>query len=645
MHQKTVIIQTDGCKLKTGFAKYKRAILRHLHKTGKYRIVEAVNGVTYDAPELSKMPWEAYGTAPALEKQQELANIQDPAQREAAHRIASYGGHGLERIVKHVKPDILLTAQDSWGLDFIPNFSWADKLTFIPHCTIDSEPLMPQQIDLAAKVDTLYLWASFGVRLYEQLGYKNVKHLYGCVETDKFFPVEESVRNSLRQKFGLSNSLVGVNCFRNQTRKSIPNLLDGFKLFKEKNPSADLKLVLVTSLQEGWDIVRLIQDRNINPQDVYFAYYCRQCRGWEVRPFCGHDQDCPLCGSKGTFNTVNISHGVEDEDLNLIYNLSDFGLGVFNSGGLEIPPAIEMKLAGLPVLSTSYSCGEDIVKKGALALDWAPTYEFGSSFLKASTLPSSICERFEQLFGMTREQRVNLGKEGREYVLENMSPEVIGGELEKIFDAAPFVEWKDSDFDPKPKNPAHNPPQGLSPQDFVLDIFKNILHEKVDKNTSHVKQWTEHLTKSKDYTGVLNHFKNLATQHNAQLGNKPIDLADLLDKDDESRRICVVMPESAGDLILVNSLLNKFKALYPEFNLYFFTKPEFFELIEHHPAVHKVLPYSPVIDDMFFLTGRWNHKGYFQMAFMPHYLTQRTMGYQNNHYDVRAEWLNRATMS
>ena len=203
----------------------------------------------------------------------------------------------------------------------------------------------------------------------------------------------------------------------------------------------------------------------------------------------------------------------------------------------------------------------------------------------------------------------------------------------------PPANWESFSWELEPKNPAYNPPQGLSPQDFVLDIFKNILHEKVDKNTSHVKQWTEHLTKSKDYVGVLNHFKNLAAQHNAQLGNKPIDLSDLLDKDDEKRRIALIMPESAGDLILVNSLLNKFKGLYPEFNLYFFTKPEFFELIEHHSAIHKVLPYSPAIDDMFFLTGRWNHKGYFQMAFMPHYLTQRTMSYQNGRHECRAEWL------
>jgi len=80
--------------------------------------------------------------------------------------------------------------------------------------------------------------------------------------------------------------------------------------------------------------------------------------------------------------------------------------------------------------------------------------------------------------------------------------------------------------------------------------------------------------------------------------------------------------------------------LYPEFNLYFFTKPEFFELVEGHESIHKVLPYSPVMDNMFFLTGAKDHRGYFEMAFMPHYLTQKTMSYQNGRYECRAEWLN-----
>lgn len=640
MRKKTVIIHTDWSKLKTGFAKNKRAILRYLFNTGKYNLVESCNGFPYQAKELESMPWKTFGALASPEKHQEISNHPDPAQRENNGRLNNYGAFGIEKIIKENKADVLVVQQDSWGLDFFPDLSCVRKMTLVPHCTIDSKNLLPSQIDLAAKVDKLYLWASFGVEMYKELGYQNVEHLYGCVETDKFSTISEDERNALRAKFNLQNSVVGVNCFRNQTRKSIPNILDGFKLFKERNPSTDLRLIFVTSLQEGWDIPRLLVERGLSLQDVYFAYYCRQCKNWEIRPFSGHDQDCPICGSKGTFNTVNITHGISDEDLNLIYNIADFGLGVFNSGGLEIPPAIEMKLAKLPVLCTSYSCGEDIVKKGALALDWAPTYEFGSAFLKASTLPTSICERFEQVSKMTREERLGLGGEGREYVLENMSPEVIGAKLEKIIDDAPFVDWKDEDFLPVPKNPAHVPPNNLSPEDFAINLLTEMMNEKVDKNTSHVKNWAAHLKKSGDYQGVYKHFVNLAHQFNANLNNKPVDLADLLDKDDESRRCAIVLAESAGDLIIVNSLLAQFKALYPEYNLYFFTKPEFFDLVEGNPAVHRVLPWFPAAENIFFMIGNSDHRGYFRLVKYLGAQTQKFLAYQNDRVEYKTEWLN-----
>lgn len=641
MKKKTVIIHTDWAKLRTGFSKHKRAILRYLFNTGKYNVVESCNGLPFDHPELKAMPWPAYGALASPDKQNEINSIQDQGQRENSARLNNYGAFGLEKIIKETKGDVLIVAQDSWGADFVPDAPWAKKITYIPHITIDSKNLMPAQIDLAAKVDKLYLWASFGVKMYEELGYKNVEHLYGCIETDKFFPIKETQRNDLRKKFGLQDSFVGVNTFRNQTRKSIPNLLDGFKLFKEENPSVNIKLVFVTSLQEGWDIPRLIQERGIDFSDIYFAYYCRACREWEIKPFCGHDQDCPHCGAKNTFNTVNISNGISDEALNLVYNCADFGLGIFNSGGAEIPPAIEMKLAGLPVLATSYSCGEDITAegRGALPLDYSITYEFGTLFQKASTLPSSIYERFKQVYNMSREERISFGQEGRKYVLENITPEVIGKKFEEIIDAAPFVDWQDSDFIPQPKNPHYIPPNGLSPEAFAIDILTNMMLEKVDANTSHVKNWAAHLRKSNDYQGVYNHFQKLALQFNANLDNKPIDLGDLLDKNDEHKRTAIVIPESAGDIIIINSLLKKFKALYPEQNLYFFTRPEFFPLLEGHPSIYRLIEYSPILENMFFMTGNNGHSGYFTHVFYPHALTQKTMSYQNGNTEARAEWL------
>jgi hypothetical protein len=109
-----------------------------------------------------------------------------------------------------------------------------------------------------------------------------------------------------------------------------------------------------------------------------------------------------------------------------------------------------------------------------------------------------------------------------------------------------------------------------------------------------------------------------------------INLEDLLD---DGKRIAVVMPESAGDVLWINSLMDNMKNIYPDFDIYVFTKPEFFDYIEDHPAVYKVLPYSQEIDNLHFLEGKENHKGFFDMAFLPHYGTQRFHNYHHNGID------------
>jgi hypothetical protein len=112
--------------------------------------------------------------------------------------------------------------------------------------------------------------------------------------------------------------------------------------------------------------------------------------------------------------------------------------------------------------------------------------------------------------------------------------------------------------------------------------------------------------------------------------NTVVNLEDLLD---DGQRIAVVMPESGGDVLWINSLMDNLKKLYPSHDIYVFTKPQFFDYIEDHPMVHKVLPYSSEIDNAHFLEGRLNHNGFFDIAFQPHYGTQRFVAYHHNGLD------------
>ena len=109
---------------------------------------------------------------------------------------------------------------------------------------------------------------------------------------------------------------------------------------------------------------------------------------------------------------------------------------------------------------------------------------------------------------------------------------------------------------------------------------------------------------------------------------------DLLDKDDEGKRIAIVIPQSEQDVFLVNSLVENVKKTYPDHNLYFITKPEYYELIEDNPFIHKLIPYQDGVDSLFLLEGKGQHKGYFEIAFFPHATTQKFFAYHHNGKDV-----------
>ncbi len=57
------------------------------------------------------------------------------------------------------------------------------------------------------------------------------------------------------------------------------------------------------------------------------------------------------------------------------------------------------------------------------------------------------------------------------------------------------------------------------------------------------------------------------------------------------------------------------------------------EVLDGNPHVHKVIPYSQQMDNLLWLEGQGKHKGYFEVAFLPHVGTQRMFDYQHNAKD------------
>ena len=603
MKKKKICFHSNGVLAFTGFGKHMKNIIKYLYKTGKYEIVEMANGSLFDDAVLNKRPWKAVGTLPNNPALLNELN-RDPARA----RQASYGNLMLEEIIKEEKPDIYVATEDPWMLnEGTQDKKWWKKINTMVHTTIDSVPILPWAKKLAKKTDHFYTWASFGAReMNKEEGLEHVGLLRGAIDTSTFFPLAKSEKQDIRKKYNIGEEdfVIGF-VFRNQLRKSVPNLLEGFKEFTNQNPEIKAKLLLHTHWAEGWNIEDLIKEKGIDPELVLTTYFCKECKEYEIKPFEGQGKDCGFCGAKEKQNTTNVKDGVDEEQLNEIYNIMDVYCHPFTSGGQEIPIQ-EAKLTEKISLVTNYSCGEDCCtpESGGLPLEWAEYREPGTQFIKASTYASSICKQLKKVYKMKPEARREMEKKSRQWVIDNFSVEVIGKQMEEIFDSMPEVEW-DFNFESEKRNPEYRPPEVEDNVEWLIDIYKNILCMEVDKDDDGLKYWMSQFEKGSSRETVLEYFRKVAFDENQKMNT--ISIEDVFDKTGNKRAL-LVLKESEEDIFAATSLLKSFKESYEDYDIYFACKPEYSPLLQNNPYIHKVLPYHEVMDNEYFMIGAGQEK-------------------------------------
>ena len=628
--KKKVLIQTDFSLAKTGFGRNARALLKYLYSTNKYDLVHYSCGMTYDHPEFKKTPWKSVGSLP--NNQQELDQLnRDPN----LARMASYGAHLVDKVVNDEKPDVYLAVQDIWGVDFAIEKSWFNKISSVIWTTLDSLPILQSAITNAPKIKNYWIWSNFATKAMHKLGYSHVKTLHGCLEDKDFYRLSDFERNQLRKKNNIPQDafIIGF-VFRNQLRKSVPNLLQGYALWKKQNPEIkNTYLLLHTHWGEGWNIHKLAQEIGVNPQEILTTYVCKNCGEYEVKTFTGQDLNCKYCGAEKSQITTNVGLGITETQLNEIYNFMDVYCHPFTSGGQEIPIQ-EAKLTELITLVTNYSCGEEMceIEANSLPLEWNEYREHGTEFIKASTYPESIAKQLNIVYKMQPHKRLEMGKKAREWTITNFGVKNIGKTLEEFIDSQPFVDWSKVNENPEDKkDPYVQVPEIIDDADWLIFMYHNILKMKnIDRNDSGHQYWMSELSKGAKRQDIENYFRNVALKENEK--NKQVKFEDLLDASDKGRVIYVI-PESAGDVFLSTALFKSIKDRYPEFSLYVATKPQYKDILDGNPYVHRWLEYNPIMDNLIWLEGNNQHNGYFDIAYLPYTCTQRNLNYLHNGLD------------
>jgi len=634
--KKRILINTDYPLVKSGLAKNGRWLAEFLYNQPDYEVFYYACGLGWEHIDYNRLPYRVYGTMPQNKAEMDAIS----SRGEAAIRECSYGLYNLDKVIQEVKPDVLISSNDTWAS--YPYFSkpWINHITFIPHKTYDSVPFLPDQIDYFDKAKKVYVWADFAVKEANRLGKTNVEKLTGIINPKHLNKLTLSRKLELRKRFNIpEDAFVAVMCSRNQIRKQFKSVMEGYAKWKQlNNPTRKSYLLFHTNFSEpgGWDFGRFLEQFKIDPLELLTTYVCKKCKEYHVAPFHGNDKKCPYCKAEKAFNNINIEIGVNEDQLNEVYNLADCMVHGADAAGLEIT-VVEGLYCGLPLAVNGYAALEMFAKQPFVTeIDCTFTTQHGTQFNRAVLNTNDIAKFLGKIYTKSatpqgKTELANIGKQGREWALANFSPEVVCAQWKKIIDAAPLVDWEVINKTIKEKadkDPLAVIDNNLQDADWIKSLYSNILKMDVDDNDSGYKYWIQELQKGAPRQNIEKYFRETASKETNVKQNK---FEDQLIQDDK-KKVLVVLKESIGDVIIATSILPSLRRSYPseQYNIYFATDKINHEILFGNPNVDKVLDYQVFMENELACVAQGNNKGLFDVYINLGIQTQRQLNYLTN---------------
>lgn len=632
--KKKIFWLSSFSKSKTGFGRHSKEILSHLYKTGKYEIVEyATWPFRLNDPNCKSMPWKCYGAAPDND-----AEIQKLASDPTMLRSMQYGGVYIDSLIEQEKPDVFFGVEDIWAFNGYWDKKWFNKIHSVIWTTLDSVPIYKMAHENAEKIKNYWVWASFAKDEMAKLGHEHVKVVHGAFDTSDFFPVSEKDKKILK-----ANHRIDEDCkvfgfvFRNQPRKLVGQLIEGFALYKQREPLAKVKLLLHTNWEEVWNIKQFMEEFGVEKEDVLTTYICSSCGHYSVKPYDGQGIRCEACNKPTSMSNPSTTFGLKESELNLIYNLMDAYIHPMTSGGLEMP-IVEAMMAGLPVATVGYSCGLEYTNEDFVyPLEFSYGREPVSNFKKAHVKPSSIANFINRICSSNQNKINKIRQRGIEWARNKFDTKIVGKQVEEFIDSLPEIDTSAIDFSRKKCDEDYEFKTDLpSDKEWLIDLYKGFFGRIENEDSVGVRAWSEKLSKKiESRESIYKKFKDIAIEEN-QLADKPISFKDFFEENGK-KRILYIIPESIGDCMISQSVLDGIRESYSEeeWDIYVSCKQDYFEVFGHIPYIKKLIPYVPRMDNYQWCEGIGaNEKGLVDIAFHPYFGTQRAVSYIHNGLDT-----------
>jgi glycosyltransferase involved in cell wall biosynthesis len=539
--KRKILYLSDHSKLNTGFGRNAKTVLSYLYSTGKYEIVEfCCSPYTYRDEKLKALPWKAYGAMP-----EERWVLSELSQNEGLEAMVKYGSFYIDDIVKQEKPDFFLGVNDFWAFTDFYDKDWWNKINCALWVTMDSLPLYEDAVNNAHKIKNFWVWSKFAESEFKRLGHDHIKTIPGAFDVSCFKPLDKKKELKASHNIEEDCKVFGF-VFRNQPRKLVGTLIEGFSIFKEKNPTTNAKLLLHTSWSDGqkscWDIPAFIKEYKINKEDVLATHVCEACRKYVIKPFEKDISSCPKCGRQNSLTTTKPNVGVSEEKMNEIYNIMDFYIHPVTSGGLEMP-LVESLLAGTPIATSNYSCGEEFCEQEFVTTIKHNEYrEAFSQFRKAQPSPEDIAG----IIGKVSSGDYNLDYlsfEGRRWAESRFNINNICGQIEKWLDDSPLPEY-DFDIGHKKYNDTYEFIDIGTDEEWTENLIKGIFKME-DKET--VMKITKKLSNGTTRKEIYDLSISKANIHNRKIES---NLLSSYIPEKEKGLLCFIAPFSIDEKIV-----------------------------------------------------------------------------------------------
>lgn len=394
-----VLVVTELTELNTGFAIYGRNLLSLLNNSG-YEVCEFGIGFTNKNIERD---WDIIYNQPLSDNEKEEFNY---------NPNNTNGQWKFERACLEFQPNIVIDIRDPFSYSYQSISPFRNLFSWFNIATVDGIPQRRQWLELFRNSDATFVYTEWAKEVLEKEGIR-VSGI-AAPSASKFYTKRD--KEEAKRQFGLSGYKIIGSIKRNQPRKHIPELLEGFRYYLDKTGDKKTILYLHTCFPDvGWNIPELIMKYGLSSR-VVLTFICKSCNNIFPSFWRGLRSFCPKC-KMGTVRTVEIADGLSEESLSKIISCFDGYIQLAGREGYGMPQ-LEAAMCGKPVISIDYAGMKDFIDTHD-ALKIQPDnfkYSYDMEMYDAMVKPETVADAIERL----------LQEEEREYKStsweENLSP-------------------------------------------------------------------------------------------------------------------------------------------------------------------------------------------------------------------------------